>query len=100
MYSLQNSIPKLIFIMRGPTIDMYHIPEIAWLLRVFVSNSIQYFSNSEQSMGLTKQMMAEVQQMSIVDALQYAAEQNAHARSTSDCKKGIEAFLKKEPIQW
>lgn len=57
-------------------------------------------SNSEQSMGLTKQMMAEVQQMSIVDALQYAAEQNAHARSTSDCKKGIAAFLQKEPIRW
>ena len=57
-------------------------------------------SNSEQSMGLTKQMMAEVQQMSIVDALQYAAEQNAHARSTADCKKGIAAFLGKEELKW
>lgn len=57
-------------------------------------------TNSEQSMGLTKQMMAEVQQMSIVEALQYAAEQNAHARSTKDCKKGISAFLAKEKISW
>ena len=57
-------------------------------------------TNSEQSMGLTKQMMAEVQQMTIVDALQYAAEQNAHARSTKDCKKGIAAFLAKEKIRW
>lgn len=57
-------------------------------------------TNSEQSMGLTKQMMAEVQQMSIVEALQYAAEQNAHARSTKDCKKGIAAFLAKEKISW
>lgn len=57
-------------------------------------------SNSGQSMGMTKQMMAEVQQMSIVDALQYAAEQNAVARSTQDCKRGIAAFLNKEKISW
>lgn len=57
-------------------------------------------TNSGQSMGLTKQMMAEVQQMSIVEALQYAAEQNAVARSTDDCRKGIAAFLKKEKITW
>jgi methylglutaconyl-CoA hydratase len=57
-------------------------------------------NNSEQSMGMTKQMMAEVQQMSIVDALQYAAEQNAVARSTNDCKRGMAAFLNKEKISW
>lgn len=57
-------------------------------------------TNSGQSMAMTKQMMAEVQQMSIVNALEYAAEQNAHARSTEDCRRGIAAFLNKEKFTW
>jgi methylglutaconyl-CoA hydratase len=32
--------------------------------------------------------------------LQLAAESNAHARGTVDCKRGIEAFLNKEKIIW
>jgi methylglutaconyl-CoA hydratase len=32
--------------------------------------------------------------------LDYAAEMNAHARSTDDCKKGIDAFLNKNEIKW
>lgn len=34
------------------------------------------------------------------DALDYAAQMNAVARATSDCKKGIDAFLNKEKITW
>jgi methylglutaconyl-CoA hydratase len=56
--------------------------------------------NSAQSMKLTKQMIAKVQSESIGDALNYAAEMNAHARGTDDCKRGIEAFLNKEKIIW
>lgn len=56
--------------------------------------------NSAQSMKLTKQMIAKVQSESIGDALNYAAEMNARARGTDDCKRGIEAFLKKEKIIW
>lgn len=57
-------------------------------------------SNSTQSMKLTKQMISKVQSLSVEDALQYAAEMNAHARGTDDCKKGIAAFLNKEKIRW
>jgi methylglutaconyl-CoA hydratase len=57
-------------------------------------------TNSGTSMKLTKQMMAEVQQLPLDDALRYAAETNAHARSTDDCKRGIAAFLNKEKIIW
>lgn len=57
-------------------------------------------NNSAQSMAATKQMIGHVQHMSLEDALDYAATQNAKARSTEDCKKGIDHFLKKEPIQW
>ncbi|MCF6359856.1 MAG: enoyl-CoA hydratase/isomerase family protein [Cyclobacteriaceae bacterium] len=56
--------------------------------------------NSAQSMALTKQMIANVQNVSLHDGLKLAAEENAKARATDDCKKGIAAFLKKETIKW
>jgi methylglutaconyl-CoA hydratase len=56
--------------------------------------------NSGQSMKLTKQMIAQVQSESIIDALNYAAEMNARARGTEDCKRGIAAFLSKEKLVW
>jgi len=56
--------------------------------------------NSGQSMALTKRMIAEVQNLSLDDGLQHAAEQNATARATEDCQKGIAAFLNKEKISW
>ena len=56
--------------------------------------------NSGQSMGMTKQMIAAVQEMSLDDGLQYAAEMNAKARATEDCKKGISSFLNKKEITW
>jgi len=56
--------------------------------------------NSAQSMALTKQMIADVQNLSLQDGLNLAAQQNAKARGTNDCKKGISAFLKKETIKW
>lgn len=57
-------------------------------------------SNSAESMKLTKKLIAEVQAMTLTQALQHAAESNAHARGTTDCKRGIEAFLNKEKIIW
>ncbi len=55
---------------------------------------------SGSSLGLVKELIARISGMSMNDALEYAANLNALARMTDDCKKGIEAFLKKEPIQW
>ncbi|WP_373523639.1 enoyl-CoA hydratase/isomerase family protein [Aquiflexum sp.] len=56
--------------------------------------------NSGQSMALTKEMIAKVQERSLDDGLEYAASMNAKARGTADCQKGIAAFLNKESIQW
>ncbi len=56
--------------------------------------------NSGQSMAMTKQMIAQVQEMTLAQGLNHAAEQNAHARTNDDCKKGIGAFLNKEKISW
>ncbi|CAN5373553.1 enoyl-CoA hydratase-related protein [soil metagenome] len=55
---------------------------------------------SAQSLELTKKMISDVQHMKLEEALDFAAQQNAHARNTDDCKKGIEAFLSKQPLKW
>ena len=57
-------------------------------------------NNSIQSMELTKQMIANVQSMSLTEGLDYAASMNAKARSSDDCKRGIAAFLNKEKLSW
>ncbi len=56
--------------------------------------------NSGQSMNLTKQMITKVQSEPLIEALNYAAEMNARARGTEDCKRGIAAFLNKEKLKW
>lgn len=57
-------------------------------------------NNSEQSMAMTKQMIAEAQNKTLEEGLQYAAEMNASARASTDCKKGIASFLNNEEIDW
>lgn len=57
-------------------------------------------NNSGQSMMITKQMISEVQSMSLMEGLDYAATMNAKARESDDCKKGIAAFLNKEKLSW
>ncbi|HUI08813.1 MAG TPA: enoyl-CoA hydratase-related protein [Bacteroidota bacterium] len=56
--------------------------------------------NSAASMGLCKEMLARLHGMSFVDALDFAANMNAAARMTAECKRGIAAFLAKEKITW
>ena len=57
-------------------------------------------SNSSHSMMLTKKMIAEVQSMSLSEALSFASSVNAEARASDDCKRGVAAFLNKEKIKW
>jgi methylglutaconyl-CoA hydratase len=63
--------------------------------------AIELMTNcSGSSMGLVKELISRIAGMSMSDALDYAANLNALTRMTDDCKKGIESFLKKEPIKW
>ncbi len=55
---------------------------------------------SGNSLALTKSLISEIQQKDLEQALNYAAELNAKARDSTDCKKGINAFLNKEKIVW
>jgi methylglutaconyl-CoA hydratase len=57
-------------------------------------------NNSSQSMQTTKQMIAQVQEMALKEALSFAAKQNARARESEDCKKGIAYFLEKKTLKW
>jgi methylglutaconyl-CoA hydratase len=57
-------------------------------------------NNSAQSMQLTKQLIADVQSLSLNDALDLASTMNAQARATEDCKKGIASFLNKQELRW
>lgn len=55
---------------------------------------------SAESLKRTRQMIAKVQDMSFDEGLEYAAAQNAEARASADCQRGISAFLNKEKISW
>lgn len=67
-------------------------------VKEFTQNLIK--QNSAQSMQLTKHLINEVQNRTLEEALSFAANQNAKARATEDCKKGIAAFLNKQDIKW
>ena len=57
-------------------------------------------TNSAQSMAYTKQMIADVQNMTLDEGLNHASTMNATARASEDCKKGIASFLNKEKLNW
>ena len=67
-------------------------------VRIYASQLIE--CNSGYSMSLTKQMIAKSQSLTLDEALDFAAEMNAKARGSEDCKKGIEAFLNGKKQRW
>ena len=56
--------------------------------------------NSLNAMGLCKEMLSKLHGMNMMDALEFAANMNAAARMTPDCRQGVNAFLNKEKITW
>lgn len=52
------------------------------------------------SLGLTKKLINHTQNLQLKEFLIVAAEMNAEARGSEDCKRGISAFLNKEKIMW
>ncbi|MCH8960198.1 MAG: enoyl-CoA hydratase/isomerase family protein [Bacteroidetes bacterium] len=55
---------------------------------------------SGSAVALTKKMLAQVPGMGLSEALAYATQMNAFARSTPDCQAGITAFLNKTDPPW
>ncbi|MFO7259296.1 MAG: enoyl-CoA hydratase-related protein [Bacteroidota bacterium] len=64
----------------------------------FATSLIQ--ANSFEAMKTTKQLLAQMQSLSLEASLDLAAATNARARETDDCKRGIAAFLNRERINW
>ena len=56
--------------------------------------------NSGQSMEVTKEMLAHLPELGLEEGLRYAAQRNAEARGSEDCRVGIASFLNKEKISW
>jgi len=55
---------------------------------------------SAQSMAKVKEILVEIQNLTLAEGLDYAAKQNALSRESADCKKGISSFLNKTDISW
>lgn len=71
-----------------------------------IEEAVNKFANglvkgvSSQSIELTKKLLLDIKGKSLDEQLALAAAANAAARSTNDCKAGINAFLNKEKISW
>lgn len=57
-------------------------------------------TTSAQAVSKVKEMMRAIPSMGRDEALDYAAMENAKARGSEDCRKGIDAFLNKEALKW
>jgi methylglutaconyl-CoA hydratase len=58
-------------------------------------------NGSSESIARTKRLLLELPGMNLGDALEHAAEVNARARSTADCRRGIAHVLEhKKPPRW
>jgi methylglutaconyl-CoA hydratase len=56
--------------------------------------------NSGEAIALTKRLLWESSGLSMDEGMNLAAAMNAEARSSTDCIRGIDAFLNKEKISW
>lgn len=76
------------------------VPDADLDTRVEVLSNMLASETSGTAISLTKQMIASVPGMGLSDALDYASQMNALARSTDDCLAGISAFLEKKDPPW
>jgi methylglutaconyl-CoA hydratase len=97
-------------VMRGNTIDAQQARALGLVGQVVPAARLESAAhaladelieqNSLLAMGLCKEMLSKLHGLNLMDALDFAANMNAAARMTPDCKQGIGAFLRKEKIQW
>lgn len=72
--------------------------KIASAVESYARNFIQ--SVSANSVALGKELINSVQDISLEESLNLAVKMNIETRSSSDCKKGISAFLNKKKLNW
>ncbi|MEO8168590.1 MAG: enoyl-CoA hydratase-related protein, partial [bacterium] len=97
-------------ILQGNIISANQAMEIGLINKVLPSGELERAAelladelisqNSLHAMGLCKEMLSKLHGLNLVDSLDFAANMNASARMTPDCKAGIAAFLNKEKMTW
>ncbi|MFT5970902.1 MAG: methylglutaconyl-CoA hydratase [Flavobacteriales bacterium] len=97
-------------LLTGRLIDALEAEQMSLIYKVVSKNEIEIAVNafaeklclqtSAASLALTKKLIADIAPLSYKDAFELAAETNAKARETEDCKKGIAAFLNKVKLTW
>jgi methylglutaconyl-CoA hydratase len=97
-------------VMRGNTIDARRAYEIGLVGELVPGTDLEAAAhrladelithNSLLAMGLCKELLSKMHGLNLPDTLEFAANMNAAARMTPDCKQGVGAFLRKERINW
>lgn len=104
----ENAAKKLL--LTGNIISAQEALNIQLITEIVANNLIEETVNqfalqlantvSAQSIALTKQLLTQMSGKTLQEQLTMAAQANAKARGTEDCKKGISTFLNKEKISW
>src|SRR5260370_3024933 len=90
----------------GDVIDAQTACDFGLVNRVFADEAFEVdveafasrlASKSASALMLSKQLLYHTDAMSFEAAIEAGVQTNAIARSTEDCKRGIERFLKKKP---
>lgn len=97
-------------VLTGKVIDAAEALRIGLITEIIDDNKIEEHAEhflrefvagtSKRAVELTKEILSQVKDLTLEDALKYGAMMNAKARSTEDFKKGLEAFLNKKHLEW
>lgn len=97
-------------VLTGKIIDASSALRIGLFSKIAPDNEIESHSRkylndfaagtSARAVALTKEILSEVCDMRLEEALKYSTAMNVAARSTGDFRKGIDSFLKKEKPEW
>ena len=98
------------FVLRGDVVDAVVARERGLVTEVVGDADLQRTvrdaasflaqNTSNSSISLTKELFSRLPEMSEKDALEYAANLNALTRKTDDFRKGVDAFINKEKLEW
>ncbi len=97
-------------VLTGKIIDASGALRLGLFSRIIPDNEIESYTRkylgevttgtSAVAVALTKEILSEVGDMRLEEALKFSTAMNAAARSTEDFKKGVDSFLKKEKLEW
>lgn len=98
------------YLMSGKVIGAVEAQKLGWVFQVVPEKELEEkvleFAHqmalkcSGHSIQGIKEMIANIQDLSLENALEYAVKSNAIARETDDCRSGIQSFLEKKKIIW